>query len=96
MLEGQEAGLHPPTPVHRPSLAGAASRSAPDLTCMAKRKQLGGEGRGYDWARKAGTLSPWMRKSAGEERARYLTVTVVQRHSGETRDGRMVPPGSIQ
>ena len=44
MLEGQEAGLHPPTPVHRPSLAGAASRSAPDLTCMAKRKQLGGEG----------------------------------------------------
>lgn len=59
-------------------------------------QQLGGEGRGYDWARKAGTLSPWMRKSAGEERARYLTVTVVQRHSRETRDGRMVPPGSIQ
>ena len=41
---GEEAGLHPPTPVHRPSLARTASRSAPDLTCMAKRKQLGGEG----------------------------------------------------
>lgn len=41
---GEEAGLHPPTPIHRPSLARIASRSAPDLTCMAKRKQLGGEG----------------------------------------------------
>ena len=44
MLEGQESGLHPPTPVHCPSLARAASRSVPGLTCMAKRKQLGGEG----------------------------------------------------
>lgn len=41
---GKEAGLYPPTPVHPPSLARTASRNAPDLTCMAKRKQLGGEG----------------------------------------------------
>ena len=76
-------------------LAGPVAQTVRVRETGACFQQLGGEGRGYNWARKAGTLSRRMRKGAREKRARYLTLTVVERHSGETRDGRMVPPRSI-